>query len=59
MDGDETLRETYELGVDAFAEKLSSNMESILPYLIRNDTHLLENIMHNTDTCGVFFIKGV
>ena len=57
INGDEPSRETFELGVDNSAENLSSNMESLLPYCIINATHLLENIFHNTDTCGVFIEK--
>lgn len=57
VDGDESSRATSELGVDTSAENLSSNMESFLPDCISNATRLLENILHNTDTCGVFVEK--
>lgn len=32
-------------------------MESFLPDCISNATRLLENILHNTYTCGVFIEK--
>lgn len=57
MDGDESSRTTSELGVDNSAENLSSNTEAFLPDCISNATRLLENILHNTDTCGVFIEK--
>ena len=51
------MRETYDMGVDNFAKKLSSKVESFIPYCISNVTLLLESILHNTNRCGVFIEK--
>lgn len=49
IDGDESSRVTYELGVNTSAENLSQKMESFLPDYIINVTCLLENIWHYID----------
>ncbi|XP_057852533.2 E3 ubiquitin-protein ligase UPL1 isoform X1 [Cryptomeria japonica] len=57
VDGEESSSATPEQAVDVSADSLSSNMEAFLPDCISNATRLLENILHNTDTCGVFIEK--
>ena len=57
VDGDESSRETSEMGVDNSTKTLYSNMESFILDCISNATLILESILHTTDRCGVFIEK--